>query len=365
MFNRIFTLVRKELSLLFRDKASRLTLIMPVLLQVLIFPFAATLDVTNTSIAIDNQDSGALSTELVQRLSKASVFSKTYFVQSTQEIEQHIDHQNVLLAVRIPADFSRHILANQPAQVQIIADGRNANSAQIASQYVQQVMVDFQRSLLGQASSEGLVVRHWYNPNLNYKWFVLPSLVALITTIGILIVTSLSVAREREEGTLDQLLVAPIQTWQIFIGKAVPAVIVATLQGSIVLWVSVMVYQIPFQGAVWLFYFCMLLYGLSLTGVGLLISSLCATQQQAFIGIMFFMMPSVLLSGYIAPVENMPEILQYATWINPVRHFTDIAKQIYLKGADFAIIQHSVLALVAITLFTGGLAYWLFKKNMG
>lgn len=150
--------------------------------------------------------------------------------------------------------------------------------------------------------------------------------------------TALSVAREREHGALDQLLVSPLATWQIFIGKAVPALIVATGQATIVLLAGIFAYQIPFAGLLLLFYAAMLLYGLSLVGFGLLISSLCATQQQAFIGVFVFLMPAILLSGYVSPVENMPLWLQNLTWVNPIRHFTDITKQIYLKGADFSVV---------------------------
>lgn len=147
-----------------------------------------------------------------------------------------------------------------------------------------------------------LIVRNWYNSNLDYKWFIVPSLVALITTIGVLVVTSLSIAREREQGTLDQLLVSPLTTWQIFIGKAVPALLIATL----VLIIGIFCYKIPFSGSLLVFYSTMTIYALSLVGFGLLISAMCSTQQQAFIGVFEFMMPAVLLSGYVSPIENMP-----------------------------------------------------------
>ena len=193
---------------------------------------------------------------------------------------------------------------------------------------------------------------------------MVPSLIAMITTIGVLIVTSLSVAREREQGTLEQLLVSPLTTWQIFIGKAVPALIVASFQASIVLLIGIFLYQIPFAGSLLLFYATMLIYGLSLVGFGLLISSLCATQQQAFIGVFVFMMPAILLSGYVSPVENMPVWLQDLTWVNPIRHFTDITKQIYLKDASFDIIWHSLWPLLVITATTGSAAYALFRRKI-
>lgn len=213
------------------------------------------------------------------------------------------------------ADFSRNLDNYQTAPLQLLLDGRNSNSAQIAANYLQQIVKNYQQELLeGKAkpNNSKLVVRNWYNPNLDYKWFVVPSLIAMITTIGVMIVTSLSVAREREQAPLTSCW-SPPRHWQIFVGKAVPALIVATLQATIVLAIGIWAYQIPFAGSLLLFYFTMVIYGLSLVGFGLLISSLCATQQQAFIGVFVFMMPAILLSGYVSPVENMPQWLQDLT----------------------------------------------------
>ncbi len=367
MFHRLWTLIVKEMQSLLRDPQTRAILIMPVLLQVLLFPFAATLEVTNATIAVYSEDSGPHSVELTQRFAKAKAFSHVLLLRSPQEIKTTIDNQKALLLIRFPANFSRDIANGNTAPLQLILDGRNSNSAQIAANYVQQIVQDYQNELIGgraKPNNSELVIRNWYNPNLDYKWFVVPSLIAMITTIGVLIVTSLSVAREREQGTLEQLLVSPLTTWQIFIGKAVPALIVATFQASIVLSIGIFAYQIPFAGSLLLFYGTMLVYGLSLVGFGLLISSLCATQQQAFIGVFVFMMPAILLSGYVSPVENMPLWLQHFTWVNPIRHFTDITKQIYLKDAGFGIIWHSLWPLLAITATTGSAAYAMFRRKI-
>jgi len=367
MFYRLWTLIRKELQSLLREPQTRAILIMPVLIQVVLFPFAATLEVTNASIAIFDEDAGTHSVELTQRFAKASAFSEVQLLQSAQQIEPIIDNQKALLVIRFPQHFSGKLAQGLPTQLDLILDGRNSNSAQIAANYLQQIVKDYQQELLAgrpTTNNSELIIRNWYNPNLDYKWFVVPSLIALITTIGILIVTSLSIAREREQGTLDQLMVSPLATWQIFVGKAVPAQIVALVQASIVLVIGIWAYQIPFAGSLWLFYFTMIIYGFSLVGFGLLISALCSTQQQAFIGVFVFMMPAVLLSGYISPVENMPVWLQDITWINPVRHFTDITKQIYLKDASLDIVWKSVWPLCVIAASTGSAAYWMFRRKI-
>src|SRR5471032_1340144 len=364
---RLWTLIVKELQALLRDPQTRMILIMPVILQVLLFPFAATLEVTHATIAVYSEDSGQASVELTQRFAKARAFTQVLQLHNPRQIQSTLDNQRALLVVRFPADFSRDLAAGVPAPLQVLLDGRNSNSAQIAANYTQQIISNYQLELMGnqpKTNNSELTIRNWYNPNLDYKWFVVPSLIALITTIGVLIVTSLSVAREREQGTLDQLLVLPLATWQIFVGKAVPAQIVAIAQATIVLGVGIWGYQIPFSGSVLLFYFTMLIYGLSLVGFGLLISALSSTQQQAFIGVFVFMMPAILLSGYVSPVENMPVWLQNLTWINPIRHFTDITKQIYLKDASLDIVWGSLWPLLVIAAITGSAAYWMFRRKV-
>lgn len=367
--SRILTLIKKELILLFKEKQTRMVLILPVVIQVLLFPFAATLNVNNATIAVYREDSGQISHEIIERLTHADAFSHVLFFSSPQQIESAINNEEALLSIHFPQDFTQRVMTQNSPQIQIILDGRHSNSAQIAASYIQQIIQQYQRDYLcqtqGQCEPNQLIIRNWFNPNLDYKWFVLPSLVALITTIGVLIVTALSIAREREQGTFEQLLVSPLTTWQIFIGKAIPALIVATAQGSVILLAGIFCYQIAFQGSILLYYICILAYGLSLVGFGLFISALCSTQQQAFIGIIVFMVPAILLSGYIAPVENMPAILQYITQINPVRHFTELTKQIYLKDVSFAIIWKSLYPLFLITLSTGSIAYFIFKKRIG
>ncbi len=215
MFHRLWTLIRKELQSLLREPQTRAILVLPVLLQVVLFPFAATLEVTNATIAIYNEDNGKHSVELRQRFARAKAFTHVLLLQSPQAIQPTIDTQKALLLVRFPADFSRNLDTFQTAPMQLILDGRNSNSAQIAANYLQQVVKDYQQELMDgkpKPNNSELVVRNWYNPNLDYKWFVVPSLIAMITTIGVMIVTSLSVAREREQGTLDQLLVSPLAT---------------------------------------------------------------------------------------------------------------------------------------------------------
>ncbi len=365
MFSRLITLIIKELLTILYDRQSRAIIIMPVILQAALFPFAATLDVTNASVGIYNEDSGQASSELVQRIAKTQAFSRVRMLHAPGEVRTAIDNQDVMLVVRFPDDFSRGVESGAGSELQMILDGRRSNSAQITYNYINEVVSNYQAQLAGGPGTGGAIeIRNWYNPNLNYKWFVVPSLVALITTIGVLVVTALSVAREREQGTFEQLLVSPLSTIEIFIGKAVPALIVATGQGTIILLAGIFLYRIPFSGSLLLYYLTIIGYGLSLVGFGLVISALCSTQQQAFIGAFFFLLPAILLSGYYSPVENMPKFLQYVSLINPVQHFIKITKQLYLKGAGFYVIWSGVRALLLITVTTGSAAFLLFRRKL-
>jgi ABC-2 type transport system permease protein len=359
-------LIWKELQAQFRDADSRRLLIMPVIMQVALFPFAATLEVTNNTLAIYNQDSGRHSVELIQRFAKASAFPKLIMLHNMNEIKETINNQHAFLVLHFPSDFSRKIAVHGTATLQAIIDGRRSNSAQIALSYIQKIVENYnsflQAQTIGQRPISVISVRNWFNPNLDFKWFVLPGLVALITTIGCLIVTAMSVAREREQGTFEQLLVSPLTPGYIMIGKIIPALIIASLQATIILFISIVLYQVTFQGSLVLLYACLLCYGLSLAGIGLLISAVCKTQQQAFLGVFSFLVPAILLSGFVAPIENIPEPLRSLTWFNPVRHFIVICKGIYLKGFDLALVWHNLWPLLVIASMTLGLAYIMFRN---
>ena len=219
-------------------------------------------------------------------------------------------------------------------------------------------------SLSPTAAVSEITVRHWFNANLDYVHHIIPSLVAIITTISTLVVTSLSVAREREHGTFDQLLVSPLTPGMIMVGKTVPAVIVGMFQASLIIAAGVLVYRIPFQGSLLLLYGSMFFYTLALSGIGLLVSSISASQQQAFLGVFSFMMPAVLLSGFPSPVENMPVWLQYLDWLNPLQHFIVIVKGVFLKDIGVAALLRALWPLLVIATVTLTAANWMFRRRL-
>jgi ABC-2 type transport system permease protein len=367
MLYRIRTLILKELQALLRDPQGRALLIAPVVLQMALFPFAATLEVKNNTLGVFNEDAGRESVELIQRFSRTGAFSETLVLHSESAIREAIDDQDALLVLRIPQDFSRNMAAGRPAQIQAVLDGRRSNSAQIALGYIRQILQGYldERNAASQRKTlSELVVRHWFNPNLDYVRHIVPSLVAIITTISTLVVTSLSVAREREHGTLDQLLVSPLTPGMIMIGKTVPAILVATFQATLILCAGVFAYRIPFQGTLLLLYGSMVFYIISLAGFGLLISSVCSNQQQAFLGTFSFIMPAILLSGFPAPVENMPGWMQAIDWFNPLRHFIVVVKGVFLKDAGVDVLVQRLWPLLVIAAITLTAANWIFRKRL-
>jgi ABC-2 type transport system permease protein len=366
MFSRIWTLIIKELQGLLQTRQSRIVLIMPVLTQLALFPFAATLEVKNNTLAIVNEDNGRESIELIERFAQAEAFSKLLVLYSEEQIRYAIDNQEALLVVRFLPTFSRDLAAGRDSSLQVLLDGRRSNAGSIALNYIQSMVFAYSAERLAESQKvevSTLIPRYTFNPNLEYKWHILPSLVAIITTIGTLIITALSVAREREQGTLDQLLVSPLTPGMIMIGKTIPAIVVAMVQATIILLASIFVYDVPFQGSFLLLYGCMLIYTISLAGFGLLISSVCATQQQAFLGVFSFVMPTNLLSGFATPIENMPIWLQYVNLANPLSHFVVIVKSIFLKNITaYALMKH-LIPLLIITVCTMAAADWMFRRR--
>ncbi len=361
MLIRLWWLIRKELQALMGNTQGRFLLIMPVLLQTALFPFAATLEVTGNTLAIYDQDGGTQSRELIERLTHMPAFTTVMTVAGEAGMTSAITGQQALIGLIIPQDFSRRLARGDTAKVQLIIDGRRSNGGQVAAGYINQVIARWQSEGKGLPT---LTVRHLYNPNIEFRWHVLPSLVAIITTIGCLIVTALSVAREREEGTFDQLLVSPLTPGWIMAGKAVPGILVAVGQGAIVALAARFLYQVPFGGSTTLLMAGMVCYGLALAGIGLFVSSLCSTQQQAFLGVFSFMVPAVILSGYVSPVENMPQVFQWLAAIDPLTHFIVLLKGVFLKGFDWSAAWPLLWPLLAIAGVTLSLALAMFRRHI-
>jgi ABC-2 type transport system permease protein len=362
-FRRLMALVRKEMQAMLRDPDGRKLLIAPILMQLILFPFAATMDVTNVGVVVLNEDGHQHSEELIRRIDAAPAFPEVRVVHDEHSFQSAIDTQKALLGLRFGPQFSADVEAGRPAALQGITDGRKSSSSGVAMGYVNSIVTNYGQELRGNQPLR-ISVRHLYNPNLDQKWFIVPALIAIATALGFMVVTALSVAREHEQGTLDQLRVSPLSPAQIMAGKAIPALAIAAVQGTIILLGAIFAYGIPFSGAWLALYAGVLCYGLSTIACGLLISTMCRTQQQAVLGVFCFFVPAVLLSGFVSPVENMPLWLQWATWINPVRHFVNFVDVAYLKGVDLQVFVDSMLPLLIVAAAAMTIAWIRFRNAM-
>ena len=365
MLNRIITLIIKELNAIWGDKQSRMILIFPPLIQLFVFAFAATLEVKDISIAIINKDSGQESRHLVHRFEGSPSFKKILYLNSDTQIQETIDNQQVIYVLHIDSTFSKNIRSGKQAQVQFILDGRRSNVSQIVLGYSMKIIQQYSNDLYpGKKVSSKLIERNWFNPNLEYIWFTVPCLVGIITMLMGLLLTALSVAREREFGTYDQLLVSPLRPFEILMGKTIPAFILGAIEGTLMIAAAVFILRIPFNGNLLYLYFGMLFFLASVIGVGLFISSISKTQQQAILGAFIIMMPAVLLSGYATPIENMPQWFQIITYANPLRYFMVITKGVFLKDIPFEVVWNNTWPMAIIAIFTLSLACWFFNKRL-
>lgn len=368
MWNRIKALILKELLAVWRDPRSRLILIVPPLVQLFIFSFAATLDVKNVPIGILNRDYGEQSIELSQRFNGSPMFTDIVYLKSNEEVTPFIDNQEGIMVLSIDEQFSRNIDAGLPAIVQLIFDGRRSNSAQIVAGYAAVIIDQFNKDVTSKNNVEQqrvqLFPRNWFNPNLLYYWYNVPCLVGVLTMVTGLVVTSLSVAREREMGTFDQLLVSPMMPREIMVGKSIPAIIIGLGEGTLILSVGIWILNVPFTGHLLFLYFSLFVFVCSVVGVGLFISSLCSTQQQAILGGYLFISPSILLSGFATPIENMPHWLQVITYINPLRYILVILKGSFLKGMSPGVILENTWPIALIALCTLTTSSWFFRRRL-
>lgn len=368
MFRRIWALLIKEFLAVWQDKKSRMVLIVPPIIQLFIFAWAATLDVKNVPIGVLNRDSGEQAIEFLQRLAGSPVFSEIFYLKSTEEIAPFLDNQEGVMVVYIDDQFSRNLDSNRPAAIQLVLDGRKSNTAQILFGYTSSIINQFNLDLNAKVDlkrEQGEIIpRNWFNPNLLYYWYNVPSLCAILCMLTSLSVTALSVARERELGTFDQLLVSPMVPIEILIGKVLPAIFIGMIEGSFIIFAAIFIFNIPFTGSFLLLYISMFIFVSSVVGVGLFISSLCYTQQQAILGSFLFISPAVSLSGFATPIENMPVWLQHATLIIPLRYFLVIVKGSFLKAIPPHVVFANVWQMILIAIVTLSAATWLFRKRL-
>lgn len=372
MVQRLKSMLIKEFIQAFRDPRMRILLFVPPILQLIIFGYAANTDIRNIPLAVYDLDRTPASREMVSRFSSSGYFTISRIATDLRQIRRWIDAGNVSAALQINPGFSREVRQTQGSSIQLIVDGTDSNTASVITGYAQAIVAQYSREWL-QARLDntlnlpaalkrpllrigGIEVRSraFFNPNLESRNFYVPGIIALLIMLITLLLTCMSVVREREIGTMEQLIVSPIRPLELILGKTIPFALIGYVDVALVTVVGVSLFGVPIRGSFLLLLAATTLYLLSSLGIGLFISTISRTQQQAMMSMFFFFMPAILLSGFIFPIANMPEVVQVLTYANPLRYFLIIIRGIFLKGIGLNVLwpQMVGLAILGVVLFT-------------
>jgi ABC-2 type transport system permease protein len=368
---RIREMVRKEFIQLFRDRKSRPILVMAPLIQILVFGYVVNYDIKDIRVALIDQSRTRESRLLTDAFTAGRIFRITHLPGTAGELEALFLTAKVDLGIKIPPDFSSRVRRGDTAEVQIIADGGMSNMASVRIAYATMVIDRFNgemvRELYGRELKYGKIdgrIRTWYNPNLDSQHFFVPGIVAFVVMLISLLLTSIAIIKERESGTMEQLIVTPLKPIELIIGKTIPFVIIAIGQMVMVTVVALYWFEVPLAGSLFALFWATSLFLLSTLGIGLFISTVSKTQQQAMMTTFFFVMPIFMLSGFVFPIANMPIVVQWLTYLNPLRYFLVIIRGIFLKGVGIQILwpQYAALTLIGIAVFAG--AVGRFRKKL-
>jgi drug efflux transport system permease protein len=375
MYKRVQFLFFKELIQVLRDKRLRITLIFPPIFQLIVFGYAANLDVKHINTAVRDLDKSVQSRELIARFGSSKYFDILSYPQTPKEIEALIQKGEVVLSIEIPNDFSRKLKKGDTASVQVILDGTESNTAMIALGYLGQILSEYSTAIMiKRLNREGMVGfeeagvelehRIWFNPNIESRLFYVPGVIASIAFLLPIILTAQAIVREREMGTLEQIMVTPIRSWELMLGKTLPFAMIGLLDAIMIALIGIFWFEVPLRGNPFILLLGSILFLMSSVGIGLFISTISSTQQQAQISTFFFMMPAFILSGFAFPLENMPEWLQTITYANPLRYFLIIIRGVFLKGNGLDILWLEMLALAGLGGFTILLSSLRFQKRL-
>lgn len=352
-----------------KDPRGRAVLFVPPALQCLVFGYVVNYDLNRVSYAVFDRDQSAASSELLASLDGSGVFYRVANLDRMADVKTMINERRVLLVVQIDQDFERRLLAGESANIQVIADGRNSNTAGTALNYIGTVVDSFNTQWWANHGGAGPPIsvtnRSWYNWNLETRRSILPSLVGTLTLAELLLMTAMSIAREKEEGTFDQLLVTPFRPAEIMIGKALPSLLVGLSQSTVILLVAQLWFRIPFAGSFLTLYAGLTLFLIAASGIGLLVSSLVTTMQQALLVSFMVAMPFTLLSGLFTSLSSMPPALQYFSLINPLRYMIDISRRVYLEGVGLDQLTSDLWPLTLTAILSLSIGAWVFRRRLG
>lgn len=375
MFERIRQMLIKEFIQVFRDpKMKGIIFLMPVI-QVLVFGYAVTTDVKHVATAVYDLDNSVASRELIARFVSSGYFNVVKYVDDENEARDLVDRGTASAVLRMNKGFEDDLRAGRTADLQVIVDGTDSNTARIVLDYGAEIVGRFSEKVLltRYARLKGLpqtpaqvtlATRAWFNENLESRNFYVPGVIAIIVLLVTLMLTSMAIVREKEIGTMEQIMVSPIAPYEFILGKTVPFALIGFADVIGITLVGVFWFDVPIRGNLLLLFLATTLYLMTTLGVGLLISTVSQTQQQAMMTVFFFYLPAVLLSGFMFPIANMPEVVQWLTYLNPLRYFLVIVRGIFLKGVGPGILWPQMLALTVMGVATLWLATRRFRKTM-
>ncbi|MDA8101245.1 MAG: ABC transporter permease [Nitrospiraceae bacterium] len=365
---RIRQMVRKEFIQIFRDKRMKAIVFVIPLLQTMVFGYAVTMDVNNIPTAVYDMDRSFESRELVRRLAASGFFDVRYRPESPAEVQDLLDRSRVTVSFQINRGFAADLARRIPTAVQLLVDGTDSNTGIVALDYANRIILKYALDLSVAGPSSRITIdlrqRAWYNPELKSKNYNVPGVIAMVIMLTSLLLTSMAVVREREIGTMEQLMVTPLRPAELILGKTIPFAIIAFFDMVLVTIFGVAIFDIPIRGSLLLLPLSTAIYLLSILGVGLVISTFAKTQQQALMSTFLFYMPAVLLSGFMFPIENMPAVFQYLTYLNPLRYFLIIIRGLFLKGNGIDILWPQIAALLAIGIVVITVSSLRFRKRL-
>jgi ABC-2 type transport system permease protein len=367
-------MIRKEFYQIRQDRRMLFVSIMAPFAQVILLGYAATTDIKNSTLVVCDMDRTAASRAFIRGFTNTTYFIGRYAVETPESVNPLIEDGRANIGLVIPNGFSRRAIAGETAQVQVILDGTDANTANILLGYAQQIVASWSQGVtakylpLARAARIGRILpepRIWFNPDLLSSYYMVPGVVALVLMLITMMLTSLGIVKEKEIGTLEQLMVTPIRPYQLIIGKLIPFAAIGFLDVVIVLTIARFWFGVPLVGSLPLLFALSGLFILTTLGLGLFISTIARSQQQAMlIAQFFFFMPFLFLSGFAFPVANMPRIIQYATYVIPLRYFLEIVRGVFLKGAGLAELWPQALALFGIGAAILSLSVLRFHKTL-
>ncbi|MBQ9335166.1 MAG: ABC transporter permease [Alphaproteobacteria bacterium] len=365
-FTGVGALVRKELLDLLKDPKSSFAIFFPIFLFLVVFVLASNKDVENSSVVIFNQDRGVHSVNLLDDVVNTNIFKESIYVKSEKELQKNINTEKAFIGITIPENFSKNIDLNRKSDILVVTDGRRTNAATIVYSYLSQIFAKYQSKISDKATMNipTVSIRTWYNPNKNQNWFSITNLVCMIIISQAITLTALAIAREKEQGTFDQLLVSPIKPLGMLIGKTTPSIIISLFMGFCVMFLGSWMYGVPVRGSLFLMAIAMVVYVISVVGIGVCIAAFANTQQQAMLGTFVVQMPIASLSGLMSPVESIENPLMKAfTKVNPMVYGNKLVKGIMIKDMTFFDALHSIIPIILIGVFVISLACVVFSKK--